>query len=303
MYTNCDTLTNKLSELTIAIELNNPDIIVLTEVTPKNNRYTLQKLEIEIKGFNLFTTNFNEKDSRGVAIYVKKSIISNQIEIENMANDTVWVEIAIEKNKKMLIGGIYRSPNNSALKNKLLFDTIVTASNINKDNFLLIGDFNCSEIDWDDLTTQDQNMELLSNKIIEIIRDCFLQQVIMENTRGRGANIPSLSDLVLCYENTLIKDIEYQSPLGKSDHCVITFSYDIQCISSAYKVKRFFYDKGDYNSVMVQKSTAYTWLDCCCFNAAQIVLTPPAPRNGGPFLPFFGQAGQVDPLVGWRSCY
>ena len=38
-------------------------------------------------------------------------------------------------------------------------------------------------------------------------------------------------------------------------------------------------------------------------NAAQIVLTPPAPRNGGPFLPFFGQAGQVDPLVGWRCCY
>ena len=54
---------------------------------------------------------------------------------------------------------------------------------------------------------------------------------------------------------------------------------------------------------LVQKSTAYTWLDRCCFNAAQIVLTPPAPRNGGPFLPFFGQAGQVDPLVGWRSCY
>ena len=58
-----------------------------------------------------------------------------------------------------------------------------------------------------------------------------------------------------------------------------------------------------YDIKMVQKSTAYTWLDCCCFNAAQIVLTPPAPRNGGPFLPFFGQAGQVDPLVGWRSCY
>ena len=34
----------------------------------------------------------------------------------------------------------------------------------------------------------------------------------------------------------------------------------------------------------VQKSTAYTWLDCCCFNAAQTVLTPPAPRNGGSFL-------------------
>ena len=59
----------------------------------------------------------------------------------------------------------------------------------------------------------------------------------------------------------------------------------------------------DKGTMQVQKSTAYTRLDCCCFNAAQIVLTPPAPRNGGPFLPFFGQAGQVDPLVGWRSCY
>ena len=77
----------------------------------------------------------------------------------------------------------------------------------------------------------------------------------MENTRGRGANIPSLLDLVLCYESTLIKDIEYQSPLGKSDHCVITFSYDIKCISSAYKVKRFFYDKGDYNSVKIYLRT------------------------------------------------
>ena len=46
----------------------------------------------------LLPTLINDKDSRGVAIYVKKSIISNQIEIENMAKDTVWVEITVEKN-------------------------------------------------------------------------------------------------------------------------------------------------------------------------------------------------------------
>ena len=54
MYTNCDTLTNKTSELKLAIDSNHPDIIVLTEVTPKNNRYILQKSEIEIKGYNLY---------------------------------------------------------------------------------------------------------------------------------------------------------------------------------------------------------------------------------------------------------
>ena len=36
--------------------------------------------------------------------------------------------------------------------------------------------------------------------------------------------------------------------------------------------------------------------------AVKIVLKPPAPNNGGPDLPFFRQAGYVDPLDGWR-CY
>ena len=72
MYTNCDTLTNKTSELKLAIYSNHPDIIVLTEVTPKNNRYILQKSEIEIKGYNLYISDFEETNTRGVAVYVKK---------------------------------------------------------------------------------------------------------------------------------------------------------------------------------------------------------------------------------------
>ena len=45
-YTNCDTLTNKMDELLFYINTNNPDILVLTEVSPKNNRYLLQKSEL-----------------------------------------------------------------------------------------------------------------------------------------------------------------------------------------------------------------------------------------------------------------
>ena len=46
--------------------------------------------------------------------------------------------------------------------------------------------------------SHNQNIKSLSNKIIETFRDCFLQQVILENTRGRRDNIPRLLDLVLC---------------------------------------------------------------------------------------------------------
>ena len=42
------------------------------------------------------------------------------------------------------------------------------------------------------------------------------------------------------------------SPLGKSDHCVITFTYNITFESCSYKVKRTFYDKGDYAGIKKQ---------------------------------------------------
>ena len=61
MYTNCDTLTNKIYELKFAKDSNDLDIIVLSEVTPKNNRYILQKSEIEIKGYNSYISSVCEK--------------------------------------------------------------------------------------------------------------------------------------------------------------------------------------------------------------------------------------------------
>ena len=66
MYTNCDTLTNKICELKLAIDSNDPDIIVLSEVTPKNNCYILQKSEIEIKGYNSYINNFEDTNTRGM---------------------------------------------------------------------------------------------------------------------------------------------------------------------------------------------------------------------------------------------
>ena len=97
-----------MDELLFHINTNNPDILVLTEVAPKNNRYLLKKSELEIKGYSLYINNFEEKGVRGVAIYVKKNIATVQIYPRESAPDTAWVEIKASKNKKMIIGGIYR---------------------------------------------------------------------------------------------------------------------------------------------------------------------------------------------------
>ena len=67
------------------------------------------------------------------------------------------------------------------------------------------------------MLSNEQNLDALSNKLIGVLRDCFLEQVITENTRARGTNTPSLIDLVLCYGRELISNVKYLSPLGKSD--------------------------------------------------------------------------------------
>ena len=43
-YTNCDTLTNKMDELLFHININNPDILVLTEVAPKKQQVFVKEI-------------------------------------------------------------------------------------------------------------------------------------------------------------------------------------------------------------------------------------------------------------------
>ena len=79
----------------------------------------IQNVELQIKGYNLYCSRV-EKNSRGVIIYVKEVIRSDQnLVLTNYEfNESVWVNIYLQNERKILIGGIYRSPN-SSLENTL----------------------------------------------------------------------------------------------------------------------------------------------------------------------------------------
>ena len=83
-----------------------------------------KKSELELEGYQLFINDFTKKNVRGVAIYVKTCISTSQIHMKSIANDTVWVEIMIEKNNNFLLGGVYRSPNNTVENNVMLWTTL-----------------------------------------------------------------------------------------------------------------------------------------------------------------------------------
>ena len=111
----------------------------------------LQTSELEIRGYSLFTNNYELKGIRGVAIFVKKCLTANQVHTVNCADDTVGIELKTENKKKMIIEGIYRSPNSLKEKDEQLWGTLLSMANTYKDNMLVMGDFNCGRINWIDV--------------------------------------------------------------------------------------------------------------------------------------------------------
>ena len=61
LYSNVDSLPNKLHELLIYIGMFNPDVLMITEVLPKSEETITTKESINISGFELFTNIDKEK--------------------------------------------------------------------------------------------------------------------------------------------------------------------------------------------------------------------------------------------------
>ena len=82
----------------------------------------------------------------------------------------------------------------------------------------ITGDFNFPRIKWDNASLKGED-----NKFVETIRDCFLSQMIVAPTRNRDGQESNILDLVLVNNPDIISDIKHNSPLGASDHDIITF--------------------------------------------------------------------------------
>ena len=122
---------------------------------------------------------------------------------------------------------------------------------------LITGDFNYPDIDWGSWIPNRDNPENEEFQFIESLRDTYLYQHVNQNTRGRGSDTPHLLDLVLTSEEGMVDDIQYEAPLGKSDHCILRF--DLNCATEVHEktFKKFIYDKGDY--VKLREDMRLNW--------------------------------------------
>ena len=200
MYTNADQFRRKFPEFTVRINKEQPMIIGITEVKPKNSMDKLFPAEFSIDNIgdydSPFCKNITTNIGRGILLYVHKQLQAKEVEMKTEFQEALFVEINLNEQDKLLVGCIYRSESGTEENNNNLRAMVREAASKSYSHILMMGDFNYPDINWKNWTTKSENTENQEFKFIECIRDNFLSQHVQEPTRVRGNDTPNLLDLI-----------------------------------------------------------------------------------------------------------
>ena len=230
--------------------------MLFTEVIPKAQKNPILESQMNITGYDCYLNfNFTENDlgtsgKRGVAIYVKSDIQSEEITFETPYDDQIWVQIKLRGHDSLLCGCVYRSPTKD--KRKVIETTekvckiIMEAAQLGNSHLLVCGDFNYPEIDWENEHVVEPTH--LIGSFIECIQSCYLHQHIFQPTRYRANQEPSLLDLIFTNEEGMLQDLSHHPGLGESDHECLVFQ--LNCYKEEVtKTSRLNFQKGDYATI------------------------------------------------------
>ena len=254
IYTNLDQLSNKFSELELLINTDQLDIVLITEVKPKNSRYCPMAGEFEANGYSMWQTKVESITGRGCIIYHKKNLKVIDLKVTSDFVECILLEIFCSNHQKLLIDVIYRSPNSSMLNNNKLLDLINEVCRKIYCNIVITEDFNFSSINWNDMSSTVN----LDKQCIDCIRDNYLNQLVKKPTRKRGADRATLLDLILIQDEAKIENLEICSPFGHSDHAILKYSIIINPATIKREKLVYFYNRSDYE-YMCENLTEIEW--------------------------------------------
>lgn len=269
LYSNADTLTNKMEELLVMTGTCDPDLIIITEVSPKTTHYSFSVISVAIPNYVMHTNlNANSQSLRGVVIYVKNDILAEEVYFTTEFNESVWCSIKTKSDSWILVGGIYRSPASSELNNMNLCKLLQEVCKSKQfSRIIVLGDINYPDIDWKFFHAQ-AAVSHPAQSFLETVQILGLHQLVDQATRYRDGNRPSLLDLILTQDMDIIEKIDYEPPLGKSDHiCMLVYVNANAKYEDKLPANRFAYNRGDYDQIRkslgdVDWKTSLEHLDC-----------------------------------------
>ena len=278
LSTNTDCLPNKIDEIEHFLKDEKIDIAILAETIPKNCTLPeIKNLNFNLSGY----TCVSKPEGRGICIYIndKFEIIERFHDYESLFSPCIFCKIKTTDNNTFILGAIYRSPNSSDEENDnllKLFDLVSSKFQASGQRVLIVGDFNCPDIDWSNENCSKPN-DNFQYKFLNIIHQQYnITQFIDKPTHHRALQNPTLIDLLFSNFPDFVFNIDFYPPFGKSHHSVICFEIDMEPLAMVCKQStkpKFCMDKGDYagmrdhlskvewDNLLKEEESVDTWWD------------------------------------------
>ena len=249
MYTNADQLPNKMEELELRVKIEKPHIILITEVNNKHVKIRPDLVTFQLEGYQLFQQNVSA-EGRGILIYVRDSIAGVQeVTAKQEFSENKILSVKFTNNVSLVIACLYRSESGSTVNNENMLKLLKEIDKMKYTHKLVIGDLNYKHIDWENWQTPKPETSE-EHQFISCLQDIYWHQHVTSPTRYREGTDPSTLDLILSNDENLIDKLQFLSPLGKSDHSMLTFEVRIQNTSNFKPRTVYNYDKGNYTNMI-----------------------------------------------------
>ena len=196
-------------------------------------------------------------EGRGILIYVQNSITGVlEVTAEQEFSENKIISIKFRNNKSLLVACLYRSESGTRENNSNMLKLIKEIAKMKQTYKLVVGDLNYKMIDWENWQTPKPETSE-EHQLINCIQDLYWHQHVTSPTRYRDGVEPSLLDLILTNDEHLVENLEHLSPLGKSDHSMLSFEMKIKDTSNYQPRTVFNYDKGNYHNMI--KDLSIDW--------------------------------------------
>ena len=220
LYTNAQSLVNKIEELRILTAIHKPDIITITE-TWTNDSISNEYLNLD--GYDIIERmDRNDTDKGrggGIIAYVKKSLCAWREECDTIFNQCGMIGIKTN-NGDLRILTVYRSPNSAKANDDKLCSFI---EKLNR-TYIICGDLNFPDIRW---TTGCSGAK--GRKFLETIHDKFFTQHVEMAMHNSG----NILDLILSSEDNLVSEVEDCGKIGESDHVILKYKVHMDAMRSS----------------------------------------------------------------------
>jgi len=138
-------MLNELDELRVGTQ--GYDVIGIVQTWVQDQ---ILDSELAIPGYNNYRLDRKQGSGGGVILYVKDTLLSSLCTgmMDTGFKESVWCKVKSLKSS-LLVGLCYRSPSSCADNDNTLLTMLEAASRVNVSHIMIMGDFNCPAIDYE----------------------------------------------------------------------------------------------------------------------------------------------------------